>query len=199
MSAINFPLFGLILLLAATSQAVIVVQDTFDVGSPPGRGNDAADSLDLPYFSRQSTTTFSLVPDNFTGATNNALRVNNSINFLQIVGTLYGGGFGPIALTNVGDYVTLSFNFRRVGAPSNLGTGTKSMRFGLYDSNGTLTGADNDISSDDDFGYFSSIDLTLTNNPSVTREAGTNGHILSGGDTAALTTGANAATLNDTN
>lgn len=61
------------------------------------------------------------------------------------------GHFDPVSLSAVGDRLSLSARYRQI---DNVPGG---MRFGLFDSEGTPTDADNDGSSDDDDGYYLNI------------------------------------------
>ncbi len=123
-----------LLLLTGTANAAQVFHDTFDVGAPPTRIDDAADPLDVQWY--RSTNAMLSVADDAAGiGSGNALNVDNSPSFGK-----FGGNFETVQLDDLGDAATLSFDFRRLTEGTPAGNGP-SFRFGLYDNGGTaLTG-----------------------------------------------------------
>jgi hypothetical protein len=180
--------------IAPSAQASVFLNDTFDVGSPATRGNDAADPLDAAWWSAQNTPLLTIVND--AGGINqgNALQVDTSSggNGRQV----FANQFGTVSLGyNMGDQVKLSFDFRfKTIVPGN----STTLEFGLYNDNGTTIMADNQKpASDNDGGYFAAIGFGTFSAASVMREAGGGGALLSGNDITDQTTSSSPIAIND--
>ncbi len=115
-----------------------LVNDTFDIGSPPTIGDDTEDSLDAAWSGSAAT-----IASDTTGiGTGNALAVDSTGTFAYSIGTL-----SSASLINPGDVLTLTFDFRYTEAAPNSGSG---FRFGLQNSAGagycTIHGTGGDAS-----------------------------------------------------
>ncbi|QNN21351.1 hypothetical protein HED60_03380 [Planctomycetales bacterium ZRK34] len=123
--------------------------DTFDVGSPATRGNEAADPNDTQWYRSNTSDVLSVVSDDGAGqiGSNDALSVDNTGTFRRLI-----TNFNTASLEQVGHAVELSFDVRLQAEPT-VNTGG-AFRFGLFNSHGTLynTDADNNMDNDDD-GY----------------------------------------------
>ena len=176
------------------ANAQIVLNDTFDVGSPATRGNDAADALDAAWWSAQNTPLLTIAND--TGGINqgNALQVDtsNGGNDRQV----FANQFGTASLgANVGDSLKLSFGFRFTLITSGSQT---AFRLGLYNDNGTTLTADNQKpQSNNDSGYLAAIGFGTFSAASVMDETGGPGGILGGTDIADRTTNSSPIAIND--
>jgi hypothetical protein len=181
----------LTLAISGAAYGDVVFDDTFDVGAPPTRGDDAADPLDLQWY-RSTTATLSVVDDAAGIGSSNALNVDNTSGFAKL-----GSNFELVLLDDLGDVATLSFDVRRLTAGTPTGT-APSFRFGLYDSGGTaLTGDTPNILSNtaNDNGYFIILNVGNSGAAAVRETPEQNGIL--GGPTAAnqlaLGTGSGAA------
>ena len=93
--------------------------------------------------------------------------------------------FNAVELLNVGDMISLRFDFRITGARDTNADG--GFRFGLFDSRGTLQTSDtgNGASSgnaSDDAGYFAMVSLGLRSRARLVEERGEDPHLLGGTD-----------------
>lgn len=178
---------------ASLGNAQIGLNDSFDVGSPATRGNDAVDPLDAAWWSANSPT-FSVVDDTGGINHNNALQVNtsNGGNGQQAV----GNQFGMVSLgTNIGDRLSLSFAFRFTKIVTGNGT---ALRFGLYSDNGTtVTGDGQKPLTDNDRGYFGEFGFGTISAAAVMAESGGGGALLEGNDVVDKTTGSTPFAIND--
>ncbi len=138
-------LFGLALAAAGT-QAALLVSDPFTDGS---RSNtNGGDLQGLVYYQGQTSGSTLTVADDSAG-----LGTGNALLFSPVAGfNKYLAYFPPVLLTNAGDFITLSFDYRFTSAPSNL---TAAFRVGLYHTLGTRQSADASSGGirDDDLGY----------------------------------------------
>jgi hypothetical protein len=121
--------------ISGPADGAVVFDDTFDVGAPPTRVDDAADPLDVQWY-RSNNAMLSVADDAAGIGSGNALNVDNSPSFGK-----FGGNFETVLLDDLGDAATLSFDFRRLtdGTPDGSGP---SFRFGLYDNGGTALAGD---------------------------------------------------------
>jgi hypothetical protein len=179
--------------IATSAQATVFLNDTFDVGSPATRGNDAADLLDAAWWS-PNFPSFSVVDDTGGIAHANALQVDTSSggNGQQVI----ANQFGTVSLGyNVGDQVKFGFDFRFTKIVT--GTGT-TLRFGLYADKGTTVTADGQTNPlNDDGGYFGEIGFGTTSAAAVQAEAGGIGPLLEGNDVVDKTTTGTPLAVND--
>jgi len=114
-------------LLPAAEGYTLIVSDPFTDGS---RTNAVGgDPLGLVYYMGQTTGTLTVTNDNAGIGTGNALIMTPAADWQK-----YLAYFGPVTLTNLGDSVTMSFDFRFTSPPTNL---TAGFRVGLYNSMGT--------------------------------------------------------------
>lgn len=94
-----------------------------------------------------------------------------------------------VTLGNIGDVLTLTFDFRFTLIPGIGATGNtdNTFRFGFYNYNGTLLTADYGTQANNDFGYaaFARIGNVSTSSHAV-KEAGTNVDIFNGTDVSNL-------------
>jgi len=141
-------------LMAGTTNAAIVFDDTFDVGAPPSRNDDAADPLDRQWYKNHSTA-LSVVDDTGGIGSGNALNSDNTNVGFGSFGK-FAANFPTVSLNNVGDRAVLSFDVRRLTSGTPSGSGP-SFRFGLYDNDDSPLTSDssNNILSNtaDDIGY----------------------------------------------
>lgn len=162
---------------AAPAHAATVFNDTFDVGDPPTRNDDAADPEDLQWY-EDNDASLSVVDDAAGIGSANALNVDNN----RFTGQL-GASFATQLLSAVGDALTLSFDFRRLSSGTPSGS-SPSFRFGLYDDGGSPLSGDSTgalSNTADDNGYLVVLNVGPDSNAAVFREtAGSNG-ILGGG------------------
>lgn len=140
-------------LLTATARAQItntVFHDPFEDASRA----DGADPADLNWWIANMNLALNVVPDNFAGGSSaNALNVDIGTidSFKRIYANFDSVSLGP----NVGDQLLLSFDFRALTTGWN---NNNLFRFGLYNSNGTVTNADIaatgfSFAETNDFGY----------------------------------------------
>jgi hypothetical protein len=156
---------------ASQASAQVLVDDTFDIGPTPTRGDDAADPLDLQFF-RNGAATLQVVDDAAGIGTGNALEVTSNSDFAWIA-----ANFASVELDDVGDALTLTFDFRRLstGLP---GGSSPDFRFGLYNSAGTAIAADQPLVIDntaDDNGYFASLGVGRESRIALRETAEANG------------------------
>ena len=134
---------------------IVVFNDTFDIGSPPTRFDDAADPNDLGWWQNVSAS-LSVSDDSAGIGSGNSLLVTPNSSF-PTFGQL-GANFNTVSLNEIGDSAFLNFDFRRLTAGSLAGT-NPSLRFGLYNNGGTPIGGDNNSfpnflsNTGDDDGY----------------------------------------------
>ncbi len=130
---------GMVALPVVTAAPITIVNDTFDVGTPPTVGDDAADPLDVPWInvSTTQTPTRSIVDDSGGIGSGNAQQVlvgNNT--FLGASGDFSGLVTGGTLALATGDSITVSADARYTVTPD---TNAFGFRLGLFDSavNGT--------------------------------------------------------------
>lgn len=117
---------GLLAVGGSSAHAAIVLNDTFDIGAPATTGDEAVDPLDTTWvFDRGG---ISVVDDTAGLGTGNALQLTSSDQ--TFLGT--SGGFTPTTLTQTGDSLTLSLDFRAIGG--SLSNNASGLRFGLSDT-----------------------------------------------------------------
>ncbi len=105
--------------------ALDLVHDTFDIGSPPTHGNDAADPLDTAW----TATGFNLsLAEDATLGTGRALAAAATGNFSALHGAIPAQ-----TLVNPGDTLRLSFDFRHTAVPAN---NVGGFRFGFFNAAG---------------------------------------------------------------
>ncbi|NJK92040.1 MAG: PEP-CTERM sorting domain-containing protein [Blastochloris sp.] len=170
-----FLLFGLLVWQPLHSQ--VLVNDNFNDGN---RTNGGVGQLD--WYAVKAATTITMQSDNTTGPDEG---VNDGTLQITPTGMFIGmlvGNFGSTTLS-VGQSFVLSLDFRYITAPS---TGSV-FRFGLYNSNGSVTSADNNTSSGNDFGY--RVQVASNAPPSFVDESGAAPDVTSGSDSTAITGG----------
>jgi hypothetical protein len=96
----------LILANGEAADGAVIFDDTFDVGAPPTRGDDADDPLDLQWY-KSTNTVLSVVDDAPGIGSGDALNLDNSLSFGK-----FGGNVETVLLDDLGDAATLSFDFR---------------------------------------------------------------------------------------
>ena len=154
--------------LTDRNPSAVVANDTFDTTSATG-GNESNDAQDITW----EGATLGVVADT-TLATGNALNVD--------VGGTFGGvtgEFDPRTLTDVGDTLKLSFDFRYTAAPP---ANSNGFRFGLFNSNGDGFGVHNGTGGTS--GYF------------LMEDYGADGGFGAGGTVSTIATGSRPS-LND--
>lgn len=147
--------YSLLILLAAgltAGGAQIVVHDPFTDGN---RSNTTGgDTLGLVYYMGQTASTISITNDSGGIGTGNAMLFvpQTGAGFQKFLAY-----FGPVTLTNPGDSITVTFNFRFLTNPPNLNSG---LRMGLYNTMGSRqtndasdTGVPGPGDRSDDVGY----------------------------------------------
>jgi hypothetical protein len=189
----------LTLIISEAAYGDVVFDDTFDVGAPPTRSDDAADPLDLQWY-KLSSATLSVAGDAAGIGSGNALNVDNTSGFAKL-----GSNFELVLLDDLGDVATLSFDVRRLAAGTPMGT-LPTFRFGLFDSGGSPLTADTATvilhNTHDDNGYHIQLNVGQSGATSLRETPEQNGIL--GGPTApnqlTLGTGSGAAFdgLNDT-
>lgn len=136
------------LILQAESKAVTLFEPFTDGDLIAGSDNSG-----IKWYRRSNNQAIAIVNDSAGIGTGNALQLsitnNGQIN-RAVIGT-----FGLMSLVNIGDQISLTFDFRFEIAPT-VST-ADGFRFGLYNSAGTPVTADGSTSSDDDRGYLVSI------------------------------------------
>ncbi|HEV7402144.1 MAG TPA: Calx-beta domain-containing protein [Chthoniobacteraceae bacterium] len=168
----------------ATAPTGTVVSDPFTDGNRSnGTGGDL---LGVPFFTQSGTA--SVASDAVIG-TGNAL-LSPSASTSKVIAE-----FNPVTLTKIGDFVQLQFDFRFSAAPASINAG---LRFGLYQTFGTHTTADAQLTTrTDDVGYGAFTDPGGTTNLTKVYAEGAGDEILTGSGATGLstfgTTGASSA------
>ena len=111
--------------IADDESLVHAVEDTFDVGATPSAANDTDDPSDAAWTATAGT--LSVAPD-ATLDSGNALLTDATGSF-----ALTRANFSAVSLSQPGDSLRLSLDFRYTQAPSSVGSG---LRFGLYNAAG---------------------------------------------------------------
>lgn len=149
------------LLLASVVQApaALIVNDGFSDGGRTATGT--LGETDLNWFAMSTPSTFQVQTDSVMPG--NVLRSTNTPQFTGTIGLL------PNAVTlNDGDTLTLSFSYR-LPTVSGFPNAAGGFRFGLFNSSGTITTADNQSSSrTDDIGYVTSTNAGLNSSTGTT-------------------------------
>ena len=166
----------LFLIAAVTARgATLIVSDPFTDGS---RSNtNGGDQLGLVYYMGQTTSLLTVTNDANGIGSGNALLFNPAPNagFGKYLAYL-----GPVTLTNAGDSVTVTFNYRFMVAPTNISAG---LRMGLYNTMGTRQTNDasdttvpgpGDRSDDVGYGFQSNPGLSSSTGTSAYSEAAGN-------------------------
>ncbi len=123
-------------LMATNSQAVVIFNDTFDVGTTPTVGDDAGDPDDTA-FTAVSGMSVSVNTTNQLASGNSLFgNVSSSVNLLVTQ-------FAAQTLAAVGDSITLSFDYRWQDATA--GNTDRIPVFGLYNTGGTASDYTDDI------------------------------------------------------
>src|ERR1700722_14917094 len=166
----------LFLIAAFTARGTtLIVNDPFTDGS---RSNtNGGDPLGLVYYMGQTTSSLTVTDDS------NGIGSGNALLFSPAPNAGFGkflAYFGPVTLTNAGDSVTVTFNYRFMVAPTNINAG---LRMGLYNSNGTRQTNDaadttvpgpGDRSDDVGYGFQSNPGTNSSNGTSAYSEAAGN-------------------------
>ncbi len=158
--------------------ADLIFHDTFDIGSPPTRFDDADDPNDLNWY-RNNRINLGIGDDSAGIGSGNALDV--SPNAADPTFGAFAASFDTVPLNTIGDTATLSFDFRRTG----MVTGTSaSFRFGLFNDGGTPITTDNGSNflafAGDDSGYTFILGVEQSG-ATAYREAADGATILAGG------------------
>lgn len=160
----------LLTLPLASASASLFVNDGFTDG---GRTN-GSDTSDVPWYTI-GTPTLAVVSDTGIGS-GNACRITPTGGFQGSVGNF------PAAVSLAdGDSITLTFQWRYTGT-SNLNLANR-LRFGIYNSGGTLTSTDNTSSiRSNDQGYAGTTNpgAASATGSAIFREAADTGDILTG-------------------
>jgi hypothetical protein len=139
--------FALLSPVGRLGAAVLI--DPFADGALVG----GSDNSGLDWYRRSSNQVISIMDDAAGIGSGNALRL--TIPGGTQIDRAVLGSFSAFSLVNVGDKLSLSFDFRfEVNPTVNTPDG---FRFGFYNSNGSLVTADATTQSDNDFGYQVSI------------------------------------------
>lgn len=176
-----------------SAEAGTIAYDPFTDGDRA----DGADALDVNWYRLSKDTTLSVGVDGTLGSS--ALTYTPGATFRPIAGLLPS----TVSLTDVGDYIELTFRFRFLSTPGDQAGG---LRFGLEADNATpVTGDENTFSdpgagspvytnpSKDDQGYYFNLSTgTTTPTHQIWRENG--GTAAPAGGTDRTQLGANATT-----
>lgn len=142
-------------LMGVPSIAAVVFSDDFEDGNRDGWYMTSGGNL-------------SVVDDSAGIGTGNALDfdVNSSSNQRRIL-----ANFAAVELVNIGDSLSLSFDFRITGT----GDVDQGFRFGLFDSRGTLQTVDgtsysSSLEAGDDQGYFGRLSVGALNKARLSEE-----------------------------
>jgi len=186
-----FPLIWAFFCLPARLVAVgDVLLDPFDDGSR----FDAADPSDVDWYEVSGVSTISVVNDSAGIGSGNAMEVVTSGSAKVL------GSFPPVHLSEIGQSLRLSLDFRLVSVVSV----DEWLRFGLYDSGGTAFTGDNAGTEGDDDGYMvrlstgiGSDDLSIVGDPGDLH-GDTTSSILGGNGTDFLGRDSTFGAINDT-
>lgn len=141
------------LLAVSTAQAATFV-DPFTDGVLVG----GTDNSGLDWYRRSANQSITIVDDSAGIGTGNALKLTIT-NGTQIDRAVIGL-FSAFTLANVGDQISLAFDFRLEATPTvNTADG---FRFGFYNSNGSVVATNGGTESDNDFGYQATIGTGTT-------------------------------------
>lgn len=192
----KFVFLGVVMMLVAfmplAAKATVVLNDTFTDG---GRTN-GADAQDTAWFATEkaSTVTIAVGTDSVLSG-GNAQSLTTTSTSTTIFRRL-AGEFSSQTLTNVGDWISLSVDFRL----TSLGTGgntSRAFKVGLLNNNGSSLTADLTNSAEptsstptplsNDFGYFVGIGSGTTGTTALAQEVGTGATFLAGTDLNYLT------------
>jgi hypothetical protein len=211
-------------LLPLSLNAQTIVNDTFSDASPNNSVDQSTDgdSLDIPWFAIRSGNDVTTGTDAVLDPTAPNLVLNRTPggSGRPIVGTLYsttnaaatstftseaaassatvGGSFS----SSIGAKLTLSLDLRFTAS-----TTGGTFQFGLFNSNGTLFIDDTASTTNDDFGYYVTVqrDNATPSNPSITKDLGTgstsgdNGGMFLGNTGALTSTSGSPISINDLN
>lgn len=182
------PLAPLAALCLPCAEAAILLTDPFTDGNLTG----GADNSGMAWYDRSVNTGLTIVNDPSPGfGSGNALRMartGSAIGNRGIVGVLSQS----ITLANPGDTLTLSFSFRFTSTASSTAPfdGGEGFTFGFYNSNGTVTSANDSVGSDDDFGFRGEFGSGATSRVGIAKEtnvAGSAGGLGTGTDGVQMT------------
>ncbi len=135
--------------------AATIVNDPFTDGSRTNA--TGGDPQGLVYYLGQTSTVVTVTNDTVGLGSGNALWVVPNGDYAIILGQ-----FNPVTLTDPGDFIRVSFDFRFTGAPSNA---SSALRMGLYDTQMTRTTSDTSSTArNDDLGYGAYINPGTTGN-----------------------------------
>jgi len=149
-------------------------------GFTDGGRSNGSEALDTAWFTvfppnGGTAPTLSIVNDSAGLGSGNALFIDNVTNAAQLGAKSIIAGFVGTTLTNVGDRITLSFDFRLARVAAN--DARNAFRFGLNNSGGAPYTADSQYKSPGHPGYMASVAFgTLGAVPSFLKE-GTEGNI----------------------
>jgi hypothetical protein len=177
--------------LANLAVSAIIVDDDFSTTKHPSnfRTVPAPGLGGIPFYTRYSPTATSTA-----SISGGELIIDSPSTNFPMIGLLPG----TVNLTNVGDTVSASFNFRFLNAAAATDSNS-SFRFGLHSSNGTPITGDAQGVSDNDTGYYVQIgDAAQTNNNLMFQETGGQGTITNGNDRGAPTATGGIPAITDT-
>jgi len=115
-----------LMLTLSSAKSVTLLSDNFTGATLNGSG------LSQTVTSGANTYSLLTVPNGFNGTSAGALTVANTGNALGYI------GFAPVTLTNVNDYITLSYT---VTYPTTPTSAVQGLRFGLYNTSGNINTA----------------------------------------------------------
>lgn len=151
---------------ASVASAATLVSDDFTsavrVGAPPSvTGVDRNGGTTHDYI---ATSFSNIFMGTGSGASNVGPGVNGNSYFVTNAGAAWHGQtyFNAVTLANVGDFITLSFNFRKAGVDP--ATSSQSLRLGLFNSNNTRLTQNTTNSTDSSFNDDTGYQIRLTNN-----------------------------------
>lgn len=192
---------GVTLQVTAASAAVLTLTDPFTDGVRAG----GSDNSGILWYDRSTSSTMTIVNDAVIG-TGNALELtltNTTVTSRGFMGVLSGL---TLDLLNTGDSINLTFDFRFIptainsgGTTTAPGSSNSGLTFGLYNSNGTISGGDNSMNQDNDFGFRADFGTGANSNIFIGKEDNTTSGTAGGtgttssGDT--LTVGLNPGSI----
>jgi hypothetical protein len=193
-------LLGALVVAAPGVLAAPIVQDGFNDGA---RSN-GADPLDADWYRVKYDPTLSGTDSLLASVTaDNGTPGIGSGNALKIENTTTTGdrhlvaNFPACTLLVPGDYVDLTFDFRVLGGPPSTDRG---FRFGLFNSNGSVIGADEKTSSatENDIGYFARISTGANTSATLNKDKGV-ASFMGGTDLGIILTNSTFGGINDNN
>lgn len=128
--------------------AAIVYNDTFE----DGRTDDPGNPTDLAWYTRFSASVGTVTTGVDASLNNNAALLLNKVESGAGNNVQTAAPFANFALSTVGQYLQLNFDFRL--SNTNYPAGINNLRFGLYNDQGTPVTVDESTASNDDKGYY---------------------------------------------